>query len=771
LRGFYICPAPTQIGHGDHANARYCRWSVGQIPALSERKHRWIGIFGWEHEITVGGRTARYLPVNHALIDRVARYQFTANAKPSICIGCTFNPEFAERPGKSAEMAVEIDQSAVQHGYDFVDRVRKQESAVEHGDFAFAFGDVAAVEIDGSHGRSFARWVAQGQPSPYPRGTMSQPPIFAFEKLSLQQGGGWLFEDIDLFIGARDRLALIGRNGAGKTTLMKLVAGTVEADRGKRVVVPGTNIVMLDQDPDVATFDRLVDFAVHGDKGPPEYAVRAIADQLGIDLDREAKTASGGEKRRAAICRALASEPDLLLLDEPTNHLDLAAIEWLEEWLTRYRGAFMVISHDRTFLTRLTKQTFWLDRGLLRRNEIGFGGYDAWTEQVFAEDARNASRLDAKLKIEAHWLERGVTARRKRNQGRLAKLWEMRAARAAMMGPQGVAKLGASSDDSKTKTVINAEGVGKSFGDRTIIKDFTLRIQRGDRIGIVGANGTGKTTLIRLLTGETPPDTGKITLSPTLTGIVIDQQRKLLTPEKRVRDVLADGSDWIDVRGVRKHVQGYLKEFLFDPELIEARIGTLSGGEQSRILLAREFAREANLLVLDEPTNDLDLETLDLLQEVIADYDGTVLIVSHDRDFLDRTVTLTLGLDGSGKVDIIAGGYADWEAKRDRRDRPETRRNVNNYKANPPPPDPTVKRPAKLSYKDQRDYELLPQRIEQIDAEIAAAEIEMSDPALYTQKPERFAELTAKCDALRAEKDAAEERWLELAMLVEEMSA
>jgi ATP-binding cassette subfamily F protein uup len=599
---------------------------------------------------------------------------------------------------------------------------------------------------------------------------MSQPPIFAFENLGLQQGGGWLFQDIDLFIGARDRLALIGRNGAGKTTLMKLVAGTVEADKGKRVVVPGTNIVMLDQDPDVAAFDRLVDFAVHGEKGPPEHAVRAIADQLGIDLDREAKTASGGEKRRAAICRALASEPDLLLLDEPTNHLDLAAIEWLEDWLTRYRGAFMVISHDRTFLTRLTKQTFWLDRGLLRRNEIGFGGYDAWTERVYAEDARNAERLDAKLKIEAHWLERGVTARRKRNQGRLAKLWEMRAARAAMIGPQGTAKLAAASDDSKTKTVINAESVGKSFGDRTIIKDFTLRIQRGDRIGIVGANGTGKTTLIRLLTGEMQPDSGCITLSPTLTGIVIDQQRKLLSPDKRVRDVLADGSDWIDVRGVRKHVQGYLKEFLFDPALIEARIGTLSGGEQSRILLAREFAREANLLVLDEPTNDLDLETLDLLQEVIADYDGTVLIVSHDRDFLDRTVTLTLGLDGSGKVDIIAGGYADWEAKRDRRERPESRRNVSNYRANPPPQNPAGKRPAKLSYKDQRDYDLLPKRIEQIASEIAAAEIEMSNPTLYTRQPERFAELTALTEKLRAEKDAAEERWLELALMVEEMA-
>ena len=608
-------------------------------------------------------------------------------------------------------------------------------------------------------------------PCALPPVTMSSPPIFAFESLALQQGGGWLFQDIDLFIGARDRLALIGRNGAGKTTLMKLVAGTVEADKGNRVVVPGTNIVMLEQDPDVSSFARLVDFAIHGEKGPPEYAVRAIADQLGINLDREAKTASGGEKRRAAICRALASEPDLLLLDEPTNHLDLAAIEWLEEWLTRYRGAFMVISHDRTFLTRLTRQTFWLDRGLLRRNEIGFGGYDAWTERVFAEDARNADRLDAKLKIEAHWLERGVTARRKRNQGRLAKLWEMRAARAAMIGPQGTAKLAASSDDSKTKTVISAQNVGKSFGDRTIIKDFTLRIQRGDRIGIVGANGTGKTTLIRMLTGEAVPDTGSITLSPTLTGIVIDQQRKLLTPEKRVRDVLAEGSDWIDVRGVRKHVQGYLKEFLFDPALIEARIGSLSGGEQSRILLAREFAREANLLVLDEPTNDLDLETLDLLQEVIADYDGTVLIVSHDRDFLDRTVTLTLGLDGSGHVDIIAGGYADWEEKRDKRDTPSVKKMEKGVSVAPSAVAPSAAKKVKLTYKDQRDYDLLPKRISEIDAEIAAAEKEMSDPALYLQKPARFAELTAKTESLRTEKDAAEERWLELAMMVEESAS
>lgn len=601
---------------------------------------------------------------------------------------------------------------------------------------------------------------------------MSQPPILSYENLGLQQGGGWLFQNLDLHIGPRDRLALIGRNGAGKTTLMRLIAGQIEADKGKRTAAPGTNIIMLDQDPDVAAHATLFDFAMFdftmtGDNAPPRHEIEAIADQLGVDLSRPSATASGGERRRAAICRALASDPDLLLLDEPTNHLDIQAIEWLEEWLGRYRGAFMVISHDRRFLTRLTRQTYWMDRGLLRRSEIGFGGYEAWTEQVYAEDARNAARLDAKLKIEEHWKERGVTARRKRNQGRLSKLIEMRAQRAAMEGPQGTAKLAASNDGSKSKTVIHADNITKSFGERKIIDGFTLRIQRGDRIGIVGANGTGKSTLIRMLTGETPPDSGKITLSPTLTGIVIDQQRKLLSPEKRVRDVLAEGSDWIDVRGVRKHVQGYLKEFLFDPSLIEARIGTLSGGEQSRILLAREFAREANLLVLDEPTNDLDLETLDLLQEVIADYDGTVLIVSHDRDFLDRTVNLTLGLSGSGKVDIIVGGYADWEAKRDRpKPTTDAKPIKNNAKTLPAKSIKSIK----LSYKDQRDYDLLPAQIAEIDAAIAKAETELADPTLYGRNPDRFAKLTQMVETARAEKDTAEERWLELAIQIETLT-
>ena len=595
---------------------------------------------------------------------------------------------------------------------------------------------------------------------------MAIAPILSWEGLGLIQGNGWLFQDIDLSIGPRDRLALIGRNGAGKTTLMKLIGGLIDADRGKRSVQPGTRIVTLEQDPFFTGHDTLLDFALHGALAPARHEVEAIADQLGIDLSRKADSASGGERRRAALARALASEPDLLLLDEPTNHLDLSAIEWLEAWLQRYSGAFVAISHDRTFLERLTKATLWLDRGSLRRKDIGFGGYEAWMETVYAEETRAAEKLDAKLKLELHWLQRGVTARRKRNQGRLAKLGEMRAQRAAMLSPQGAAKLALATDDAKSKAVIVADAVGKRFGDRTIIKDFSLRITRGDRIGVVGANGAGKTTLLKLLTGELAPDSGTITLAKTLEGVMIDQQRSLMAPDKRIRDVLAEGGDWIDVRGTRKHIQGYLKDFLFDPGLVEARVGTLSGGERSRLLLAREFARKSNLLVLDEPTNDLDLETLDLLQDVIGDYDGTVLIVSHDREFLDRTVTITLGLDGSGRVDVVAGGYADWD--RMRKERQQARpvaRPAASTPAAPPPPPPARK--AKLSYKDQRDYELLPRRIEEIDAAIAKGEAELADPALYTRDPARFARATAALDGLRAEKDAAEMRWLELAELVE----
>ena len=582
-------------------------------------------------------------------------------------------------------------------------------------------------------------------------------PILAYEDLGLVQGSGWLFRHLDLYVAPGDRLALIGRNGAGKTTLLRLLAGQIDSDEGRRTIVPGTQVVLLDQDPSVVGFDTLHDFALAG--GGAAHEVEAIADRIGLDLSREAATASGGERRRAAIARALALEPQVLLLDEPTNHLDLSAIEWLEDWLARYRGAFVAISHDRAFLTRLTRSTWWLDRGNIRRKDIGFGGFDAWTDAVYAEEARAADRLDARLKIEQHWLERGVTARRKRNQGRLAKLGEMRAERAAMLGPAGTAKLGIATDDVRTKSVITAEHVSKQFGDRKVIKDFSLKVRRGDRIGIVGGNGAGKTTLLRLLTGELAPDEGRVSLAKTLDAVIIDQQRSLMAPDRSVRDVLTQGGDWIEVQGVKKHLIGYLKDFLFDPGVADAPVGSLSGGERSRLLLAREFARPSNLLVLDEPTNDLDLETLDLLQETIADYDGTVLIVSHDRDFLDKTVTVTLGLDGSGKVDVVAGGYADWVARR----APGKGEGARAKPAVATPSAPSKK----LTYTDQRDYDQLPARIEALDAAIARDEAALSDAGLYVRDPRRFAALTEAIARARADKDAAEDRWLMLAEKVE----
>src|SRR3954454_2929625 len=591
-------------------------------------------------------------------------------------------------------------------------------------------------------------------------------PILSYEDLGLIQGEGWLFRELDLYVGERDRLALIGRNGAGKTTLLKCLAAIIDPDEGKRTIVPGTNVVLLEQDPKMEGLATLHDWVVHLPDATDPHEAAAIADQLGIDLSRPTATARGGERRRAAISRSLAQRPDVLLLDEPTNHLDLGAIEWLEDWLNRFTGAFIVISHDRTFLTRLTRSCLWLDRGQLRRAEIGFGGFEAWTERVYDEEARAAEKLDAKLKLELHWLQRGVTARRRRNQGRLAKLHEMRAQRAAMLGTAGTAKLALAKDDVRSKTVIDADQVNKSYGDRPIIRDFSLRVQRGDRIGIVGPNGAGKTTLLKLLTGELAPDSGKVSRARMLSGIVIDQQRKLMEPQRRVKDVLANGGDWIDVRGHKKHIKGYLKEFLFDPAIADAPIGSLSGGERSRLLLAREFARHANLLVLDEPTNDLDLETLDLLQEVIADYDGTVLIVSHDRDFLDRTVTITLGLDGSGKVDVIAGGYEDWVRKRyeDHRAPAKLRSQTRTTNA--------IERTTagrKLSYKDQRDYDRLPGEVERLQAQVAADEDALSDRDLYTRDPDLFAKLTERIARNRAEIEAAELRWLEVAEMAEQL--
>jgi ABC transport system ATP-binding/permease protein len=596
-------------------------------------------------------------------------------------------------------------------------------------------------------------------------------PVLSLENIHVLVGAEPLFTGIDLHIGPRDRFALIGRNGAGKSTLMRLLAGTQEVDGGVRRLNPGVSVVHLEQEPDVARYATLRDYAlcdvVLGDgtvlPGAAPHEIEALASELDLDLGRTAASSSGGERRRAALIRALALDPSVLLLDEPTNHLDLAAIEWLEAKLQSYTGAFLIISHDRTFLTQLTRSMLWLEQGSLRRKDIGFGGFEEWQEQIFSEFERAQDKLDAKLKMELHWLQRGVTARRKRNQGRLAKLNDMRVARKQMLGQGGTAKLALEDDKQQSKVVIDAEGISKSFGAREVVKPVNLRITRGDRIGIIGRNGAGKTTLLRMLTGDLAPDTGRVRIAKTIEMVSIDQQRSLLVAGKSVKDILSGGSDWLDVRGERKHIAGYLKEFLFDPKLAEAPIESLSGGERARVLLAREFARKSSLLVLDEPTNDLDLETLDLLQEVISDYEGTVLIVSHDRDFLDRTVTIVLGMDGSGTVDIVAGGYSDWQAKR----KPVQAAKAAPDKAKAAPAAPKIQ--TKLSYKDQRDFDGLPKEIERLEARIAALEDMLGDANLYSKDPARFAKLNDELNTARHDASVKEERWLALAELADSL--
>lgn len=588
-------------------------------------------------------------------------------------------------------------------------------------------------------------------------------PILTLESVGLKTGRDWLFRQLSLTIDARDRVALIGRNGAGKSTLLKIIDGSLQFDEGRRATASGLRIGRLEQDPPMAQFATLGEYAMAG--GAQPYEVEALADQLGMDMARPAATASGGERRRAALVRVLADAPDLLLLDEPTNHLDIGAITWLENWLDRSRCALVVISHDRAFLTRLTKNCLWLDRGMLRRAEVGFGGFDAWAEAVAAEEERTAQRLDTKLRAEEHWLQRGVTARRKRNMGRLSKLMDLRETRRSLDRGPTTARISTQSEDPGSKILIDAKHVSVAFGDRTLIDDLSLRVRKGDRIGIVGPNGAGKSTLIKLLLGQIAPDAGSITRAATLVPTIIDQHRQRLAG-RTVREVLADGGEWLEVNGAKKHVAGYLKEYLFEPGILDAPAASLSGGEQSRLLLAREFATPSNLMVLDEPTNDLDMETLDLIEEVIGDYDGTVLLVSHDRAFLDRVVTMIVAMDGHGNADVSIGSWSDWAA----RQVPAAKAKGRSAGSNTPSAAAPARKAGKLSYKDARELAELPGRIEALGKDIAAREERLADPALYAKNPARFAAITADLDALRAELEAAELRWLELAAMEESLA-
>ncbi len=592
------------------------------------------------------------------------------------------------------------------------------------------------------------------------------PPLLTLKDIRLRVQAAPLFSGVELAIAVDDRISLVGRNGSGKTTLLKIIAGQIEADAGDRFQKPGARIAYLPQEPVFDGYETVGDYVAAGLAADAEHAfhrVEAALGEVGLAAETACTTLSGGEARKAAISRALVSEPDLLLLDEPTNHLDIATIQWLEDKLKTFPGALMIISHDRAFLKAISKTTFWLDRGLVRRMDRGFAHFDEWQAQVYADEEAAAQRFEKKLEEELHWLARGVTARRKRNQGRLKRLHDMRREKAEVIKRVGNVKLLADSGAVSGKTVIEAENISKVYGDRSLFGQFSTRIGRGDRIGIIGPNGAGKSTLLKILIGQLTPDSGGVKLGSNLQIATLDQNRALLKETETVQDALADGNDYVDVLGEKRHVASYAKDFLFTPDQLRAPVRVLSGGERNRLLLARILAKPSNLLILDEPTNDLDMDTLDLLEDVLSDYDGTLVLVSHDRDFLDRIVTSTIVLEGDGTAIEYAGGYSDYVSQRGVRDsKPE--KTVT--KATTPAAEKTS---TKLSYKHKRRLELLPDEMAKTEKDITRHEAALADPGFYGRDPNGFAKANTALEQARTKLMELEEEWLEIETLREEL--
>ena len=597
---------------------------------------------------------------------------------------------------------------------------------------------------------------------------MARIPLLQLNDISLTFGGDPVFEDLSLIAHPGDRIALVGRNGSGKSTLMKVMAELVEPDKGEVVRGPGISVGYMEQDPDLTGFATLGDFAA-SDLEPSElYKVERAGAGLKFDPARPVETASGGERRRAALARLMADAPDLMLLDEPTNHLDIEAIGWLEDELQSSRKGFVLISHDRAFLRRLTRATLWVDRGQVRRQEQGFDAFEAWRDKVWEEEDLQRHKLNRKIKAEARWAVEGISARRKRNQGRVRALQALRAERAAQIKRQGTAAMALEAGPKSGRKVIEATGITKSFGDKVILKPFSLTVQRGDRIALVGPNGVGKTTLLNMLIGKEQPDTGEVRLGTNLDLALFDQARAQLDGDMSLWDSLTGDpemrvsgkADQIMVRGTPKHVVGYLKEFLFDDAQARAPVRSLSGGEKARLLLAKIFARTSNLLVLDEPTNDLDVETLDLLQELLGNYEGTVLLVSHDRDFLDRVAATTIAMEGDGRATVYAGGWSDYISQRGVRDTPAT---VEKPKTDAPKLAKS-KATAKtgLSFTEKHRLDALPDEIARLEAEIGKLTELLGDPELFTVNPVKFQKATDALVERQNKLDAAETEWLEL---------
>ncbi|MCK9993568.1 MAG: ABC transport system ATP-binding/permease protein [Alphaproteobacteria bacterium] len=591
------------------------------------------------------------------------------------------------------------------------------------------------------------------------------PPLMLLQNISARIGGVQLLRDARMQLMAGARMCLVGRNGSGKSTLLKIAAGLITPDAGERIMSSGATLRYLPQEPDLSGFDSVHAYAAAGlTPGDDAYRVDYLLEALGLNGQADPKTLSGGEARRAALAQVLAPQPDILLLDEPTNHLDLPAIEWLESELSQMRAAIVLVSHDRRFLQNLSRETLWLDRGVIRNLSQGFGEFEAWRDTVLEQEERDAHKLDRKIAMEEDWIRYGVTARRKRNQGRLRALAGLREQRRTASRATGAVKFTVSPNESVGKLVIEASNISKAYGPRVLVRDFSLRIQRGDRIGLLGPNGAGKTTLLKLLTGATPPDTGTVRITDTVQMVSLDQRRETLDPTATLRETInPGGGDSMTIAGQPKHVMSYMKDFLFTPDQAQAPVGVLSGGERGRLLLARALALPSNLLVLDEPTNDLDLETLDLLQEMLADYPGTVLLVSHDRDFIDRVATSVIAPDGAGKWIEYAGGYSDMLAQRGHGFAAISAPRAASKKPAAGPAKPAPAKP-RLSFKDKHALETLPAQIAQLNSRIKAAQAKLADPGLFTRDPSGFAKLAAALEAMTHELGEAETRWLELEM-------
>jgi ATP-binding cassette subfamily F protein uup len=598
-------------------------------------------------------------------------------------------------------------------------------------------------------------------------------PLLALKDIALTFGGTPLLTAAELSVAAGERVCLVGRNGSGKSTLLKIAAGSVEPDSGSVFVQPGASVRYLPQEPDFGNATTTLAYVESG-LGPNDGAhqARYLLEQLGLNGTENPAQISGGEARRAALARVLAPDPDILLLDEPTNHLDLTTIEWLERELDGRRSALVIISHDRRFLSNLSRSTVWLDRGETRRVERGFADFESWRDEVLAEEEREQHKLDRKIVAEEHWLRYGVTARRKRNVRRLASLQALREARRTYRGAEGNATISASEANASGALVIEAKNLDKSFDGRPIVSDFSIRIQRGDRVGIIGPNGSGKTTLIQLLTGALEPDSGSVRLGANLAVASLNQHRDSLNPNTTVADALTGGGkDTVMVGGQPKHVVGYMRDFLFKPEQARTPLGKLSGGERGRLMLAQVLARPSNLLVLDEPTNDLDMETLDVLEGMVGDYGGTVLLISHDRDFLDRLVGSVIVPEGNGRWIEYAGGYTDMLAQRGADLTREQRKPAAAKparEAKPAPQAPARKR--RLSFNEKHLLETLPKTIASLQTEGRALQQQLDDPTFYARDRAAFERVTASLGEVQTKLAEAEDRWLELEILREELS-